>query len=469
MAGNAIYNGAVQVTSILVNIILLPYITRILTAGDLGINAFGLSVSGYFVLFGNVGITIYGAKAIAENRDDAEETQKKFSQCLTFKTFFNVISLILFNIWVLLQGQPIYAAFNLVLLSSLTDLSWAFTGKERFDLIAFRNLLIKIVGTGLIFIFVRKESHLLLFILIQQGSLLLSNAIYWIQLKKIDLRARFDKVCESIRNVFPLSMAMFIPSIFTSVYLSLNQVMLGYLSSIEEVAIYDYPNRLVRVTITLLGVLGTVFMPRLAYLFQKDAREEFEKKIYLLCFCSLILSVPTVFLFILVATPLCQIFFSSSLLNANVVLSIVAPTIITSGLSLYVIYVSTGRMKFMAKAAAVAAISNFVIDLFLLPSWGAQGAAVSLIISELLVNALLLFGIKDLVNLRTFFENLGSFLLIGLVPFCLIYGLRRLYPDMFVMSDILQIVAIGIGYALLYGGLLTIFKRKYILALIRNR
>lgn len=469
MAGNAVYNGAVQVTSILANIILLPYITRILTAGDLGINAFGLSVSGYFVLFGNLGITIYGAKAIAESRDDAAETQRKFSQCLTYKIVFNVISLLLFNVWAFVQRQPIYMAFNLVLLTSLTDLSWAYTGKERFDLIAIRNLLIKVVGTGLVFVFVKKESQLLLYILIQQGTLFMSNAIYWIQLKKIDLRVRFGKMRDSLRNVFPLSMAMFIPSIFTSVYLSLNQVMLGYLSSIEEVAIYDYPNRLVRITITLLGVLGTVFMPRLAYLFQKNAREEFEKKIYLLCFCSLILSVPTTFLFILVAVPLCQVFFSTSLLNANVVLSIVAPTIITSSLSLYVIYVSTGRMKFMAKAAAVAAISNFVIDLFLLPSWGARGAAVSLIISEILVNALLLFGIKDLVNLRTFFKNMGSFLLIGLVPFCLIYGLRMRYPDMFVKGDILQIVTTSIGYALLYGGLLAIFKRKYILALIRNR
>ena len=40
----------------------------------------------------------------------------------------------------------------------MTDLSWAYTGMERFDLIAIRNLVIKIAGTLIIF-YICKEGN----------------------------------------------------------------------------------------------------------------------------------------------------------------------------------------------------------------------------------------------------------------------------------------------------------------------
>lgn len=62
---------------------------------------------------------------------------------------------------------------------------------ERFDLIAIRNLVIKIAGTLIIFIFVKKETDLALYILIQQGVLLISNVVFWFELSKIDLKPFF--------------------------------------------------------------------------------------------------------------------------------------------------------------------------------------------------------------------------------------------------------------------------------------
>ena len=151
---NVFYNGAVQTSSILLNLLLMPYITRILGKDALGINSFGQAIVGYFVLLGNLGITIYGAKVIAECRDDKNRKQQKFAECVTYQFFFNVIAILLYNSWVIFQGDYIYFLFNIIILTSMTDLSWAYTGMERFDLIAVRNLVIKFVGTLLIFLFV---------------------------------------------------------------------------------------------------------------------------------------------------------------------------------------------------------------------------------------------------------------------------------------------------------------------------
>ena len=91
---NVFYNGAVQTSSILLNLLLMPYITRILGKDALGINSFGQAIVGYFVLLGNLGITIYGAKVIAECRDDKNRKQQKFAECVTYQFFFNVIAIL---------------------------------------------------------------------------------------------------------------------------------------------------------------------------------------------------------------------------------------------------------------------------------------------------------------------------------------------------------------------------------------
>lgn len=111
----------------------------------------------------------------------------------------------------------------------------------------------------------------------------------------MEIVPRFSSLTLSLKNIFNPAISVFIPSVFTSLYLSLNKVMLGYLSSIDEVAIYDYPNRLVRIGITFIGILGTVMMPRLAYLHHNQSKQEYQNKTKDLFRYSLLISVPAFF------------------------------------------------------------------------------------------------------------------------------------------------------------------------------
>lgn len=397
---NIVYNGAVQISGIVLNLILLPYIARVLGKEALGINSFGQAIAGYFVLIGNLGITIYGAKAIAERRDKPIDKQQKFAECITYQFFFNILAVFLYNGWVLIHGENIYFLFNIIILTSMTDLSWAYTGMERFDLIAARNLIIKVVGTLSIFLFVKDVSNLFIFILIQQGILLISNIVFWFELSKIDLSPRFTSLSKSLKNVLKPALVLFIPSVFTSIYLSLNKVMLGYLSTIGEVAIYDYPNRLIRIAITFIGILGTVMMPRLAYLYHNNKQQEYINKARLLFVCSLMCSIPLFFLMELISTPLCNLFFTESFKGADIVIRIVSPTLITSGLSLYVIFVSMDKMRDFLKSVIVVSFINFVLNFLLMPTYGAKGASISLLVTETLVHIFLLYYLRNLYPLK---------------------------------------------------------------------
>lgn len=465
IVNNIFFNGSVQVTSILLNILLLPYITRIFDASSLGINSFGQAVAGYFVLFGNLGITIYGARVVAESRDDNDSCQLAFSRCISYQFFFNSIALILYSIWAYYRHNPIYYIFNIMIFTSMTDLSWAYTGKERFDLIAIRNFVIKIIGTTSIFIFIRRSDQLPLFILLQQGILLISNVIYWIELPKIDLKPQFSNIKTALPAIFLPALSVFIPSIFSSIYLSLNKVMLGYMSTINEVAIYDYPNRLVRIAITLIGVIGTVLMPRLAYLRSISNISELKNKVKQMIFVSLLVSVPTCALIGLLAIPLSNVFFSSTLEGSDVVLKWVAPTIITSGLSLYVIYVSLNRMKLLTLSVAIAAVVNIMINIFFIPRFGAMGAALSTLVSEILVHILLLFYIRDVIDIKWVVKRIMGIGIIGIVCSIIVYSISG---KLCFGGEIYEIIIVSVIFIITFFLLMSFFYNKDFLLIIQK-
>lgn len=431
----------------------MPYITRILGKDALGINSFGQAIVGYFVLLGNLGITIYGAKAIAERRDDKNSKQQKFAECITYQFFFNVIAILLYNSWVIFQGDYIYFLFNIIILTSMTDLSWAYTGMERFDLIAVRNLVIKIVGTLMIFIFVKKETDLALYIVIQQGVLLISNVVFWFELSKIDLKPFFSSISQALRNVLKPALLLFIPSIFTSIYLSLNRVMLGYMSTIGEVAIYDYPNRLVRIAITFIGILGTVLMPRLAYLNSNGNKEEYILKTKQLLFGSILCSVPVMYLLIMLATPLCTLFFTEEFKAADYVMTLVAPTVITSGLSLYLVFVSLDRVNTLTYSVATGSIINIILNLCMLSTWGARGAAVSTIITEILVHCILVYYLRTIIPIKWLLNKIVKFVIYGAIPFFI-------FKTSFFATSIFPMICISIGYICIYLILILTFEKK---------
>lgn len=193
--------------------------------------------------------------------------------------------------------------------------------------------------------------------------------------------------------------------------------MLGYMSTIGEVAIYDYPNRLVRIAITSIGILGTVLMPRLAYLNSKGNKEEYILKTKQLLFGSILCSVPVMYLLIMLATPLCTLFFTEEFKAADYVMALVAPTVVTSGLSLYLVFVSLDRVNTLTYSVASGSIINILLNLCMLSTWGARGAAVSTIVTEILVHCILVYYLRTIIPIKWLLNKIVRFVTYGAIPF----------------------------------------------------
>ena len=189
-------------------------------------------------------------------------------------------------------------------------------------------------------------------------------------------------------------------------------------------------------------------MPRLAYLHHNGAHEEYNEKARKLFCCSLLISIPAFFIIELVASPLCDVFFSESFIGADVVMRIVAPTLITSGLSLYVIYVCLDKMKIFLNCVAVGALVSLIFNFLLMPQYGAMGAAVSLLVTEMVVHILLLYYLRSIYSLKWILHYLFKISVICIFIYILLVIILGTILSLQEMC--LAILSYGILYALCF-------------------
>ena len=93
---NYIYNVAYQILGMIIPFITTPYLSRVLGAENIGIYSYTLSITTYFILFGSLGIVLYGQREIAYVQDDLIKRNKTFYEILFLRFITLIISMILF-------------------------------------------------------------------------------------------------------------------------------------------------------------------------------------------------------------------------------------------------------------------------------------------------------------------------------------------------------------------------------------
>lgn len=112
-------------------------------------------------------------------------------------------------------------------------MSWLFQGVEDFKSIVVRNTFVKLVSVLLVFLLVKKQNDIYIYILIMTISSLLSQAIIWVNVNKY---AKLVKVeWNNIIHHLKPTLSFFMPQISISLYNTLDRVILGSLGSVYDV------------------------------------------------------------------------------------------------------------------------------------------------------------------------------------------------------------------------------------------
>lgn len=457
---NYLYNASYQVLILLTPLITVPYVARVLGPTGVGVYSYTNSIITYFVLIGTLGITVYGNQQIAFHRDDIIERSRTFWEIELLQAVNVGITFLGFGIFLILDHRyQLFMVFqSCQLLAGAFDVSWFFMGIEDFKKTVFRNTLVKIATLGAIFIFVRTQSDLGLYILILALSQLVGNFTLWPYLKTRLVRIKFKDL--KIWHHYVPALMLFVPQAANLVYQQVNKTMLGNLDTVNSVAYFDYADKLIKTVLAVVTATGIVMLPHMANLHAKGKNETIKRYLYKSFEFVSMIALPLGFGIAGIATTLAPIYFGQDFSISGKLLIIEAPVILLIGWSNVIgqqYMMPTEQISKYTKSVIIGAIVNVILNVPLIMYLGAIGAPIATVAAELSVTLYQLFVVRKQIQINLLFSDFWKYLFSSTVMFIVVYGLNVSMP----MSIINLIVQIVEGM-IIYLGMLLVLQPKLV-------
>lgn len=472
IAKNYLYNLAYQILVILLPLITTPYISRILGANNIGIYSYTLSITTFFILFGSLGVALYGQREIAYHQNNKEKYSRLFWEIIILRFTTMFISFIIYYFDFINSSNEYniyYKILILEIISNVIDISWFFQGLEEFKKIVLRNTFIKIISLILIFVLVKTSNDLPVYFWIYTASLFFGNISLWFYLPKYLDRIKLREL-RVFRHLKPTVM-LFIPQVAVQLYTVLDKTMIGSIvSDKSEVGFYEQAQKIIKMLLTIITSLGVVMMPRVANFFANKDKEKIDENIKKSFRLVFLLSFPLIFFIFISSDSFVPLFFGAGYEKTALIMKIISPIILFIGLSNVTgtqYLLPTKRQKEYTISVIAGSCINAVFNLILIPEYGAIGASIGTIIAELVVTGTQMYYTKNDFNFIKIIKMAQNYLIASIFMFIL----NLLISQVVARGIIFLLIQTFIGF-LFYISLLILMKDEfmgYILKKILNK
>ncbi|PGR03778.1 flippase [Priestia megaterium] len=458
IAKNYIYNVIYQIVTLIIPLITVPYISRVLGSNGVGVNAYTNSIIQYFILFGTIGISLYGNRAIAYVRDDKDELSRTFWGIFILKMITSIVAYSIFSLFLQATNtyQFIFLVQSILILAAAIDISWLYMGLEDFKKTVIRNLIVRILGVVCIFIFVHSASDLWKYVLILALSQFLGQLTLFVYLPKTVKKVKIK--WSDIKKHFMPSIYLFIPQIAIQIYVVLNKTMLGYFSNTNEVGFFDSSEKIIKMVLAVVTAMGIVMLPRISNTFARGDMDKVKDYLYRSFDFASYLSIAMMFGMAGIASELTPWFFGPGFDRTGVVMTVISPIIVFIAWSNVLgqqYLMPVGKVKGYTVSVCIGAIINFIFNLALIKYYQSVGTAIATVVAELAVTAVQLYWVRKDIEIKKLITSLWKYFICGFA----MYGIIRVIGQFMEVSYKTTIVQVIIG-ASTYFILLFIFKSE---------
>jgi O-antigen/teichoic acid export membrane protein len=372
-----------------------------------------------------LGVKNYGNRAIAQTKTP-EERSITFWNIYALQLCTSIVITLLYCVYfeTFAKNRLISQIQLLYVLTAVFDITWFFFGIEEFKTVMTRNIIIKLINVVCIFMFVRSKSDLWKYTLIMSLGLLLGNISILPFLRKYVsfVKPTFTEIKKHIKP----NLALFVPALAVSLFNLMDKVMLGWLSTMTQTGFYENTERLMRVPFGVITALGNVMLPRMSSLVSHGKKNESEKMIEYSMIFTMFLAGGMTFGLAGVGTVFAGIFFGNDFLECGTLLMYIAPTI------LFISWANVVRMQYLIPygmdreytiSTFVGAIVNLIINLSLIPKFGALGAVIGTVCAEAGVAIYQTYAVRHKLDIKKYFLETLPFVFWGIIMFIIIYGM----------------------------------------------
>ncbi|MDD6072608.1 MAG: flippase [Clostridiales bacterium] len=463
---NYLFNLCYQIFLVVIPVITTPYLSRVLDAGSIGNYDYVCSKVSMVVLIASLGFAVHGQREIAFHQNDRKECYRILWAVQIVKTItFGIMTLLYLFLYCRSGSLALFYRIELLqILGSYLDVSWVFSGQEDFKKIVNRNFIIKILNVAAIFLFVKSVSDLDIYFYITSISLLASNGILWFYLPQYVERTGLQKL--GLWSHFISMLILFLPQVAIQIYTVLDKVMLGDLSTSEQVGYYTQAEKIVKLSITVVTSLSTVLMPRIAASVSGGTKEQLQRYFTKAIQIVGLLAIPLMFGIIGVADQFIPWFLgdgyepSRFLLKLLSVLTIIIGTASVTGTAFMI---PLKLQKEYTVSVVVGALVNLCVNYLLIPRIHSTGAAIATILAELSVLVIQLYCLHKYFHFMEAVRTCYKFLTAGMIMF--VYLLFTEWMHLFQGTFVLLNIAIA---GAIYGIMLLVLKEPLLLEVMQQ-
>jgi O-antigen/teichoic acid export membrane protein len=252
-------------------------------------------------------------------------------------------------------------------------------------------------------------------------------------------------------------------------YTVFDKTLLGIMSNKSDVAFYEYSYKIVNIPKILIGVIGTVMLPRACKLVSEGKVKEQKKYMNMSALFTAFLGMGSIFGLCAIAPLFARVYYGESFAVCGNIIIALSPTIyiVGAGSVLRCQYlIPNGFDKQFNLSIVYNAVINLCISMLLIPRFGVYGAVIGTLSAEIFGLLYQTFLSRKFIDLKEICYTLIPFVIIGMIMFIII-KFAALYLNNDIGGLIIE-VFIGIGIYCSLSILYICFFRKDVLIMIKG-
>lgn len=401
LASNILSLGVLQGANYILPLLTVPYLVRVLGPEYFGKLAFATATITYFMLVTDYGFNLSATRQISIHRYNKDKVNEIFSSVMMIKTAlmvvsFGLMSLLVFSFEKFSQNWEVYyITFGMVIGQVLFPV-WFFQGMERMKYITYLNLGAKAFFTVCIFIFVKEKADYLLVPLLTAMGFIVAG-IWSLYLVKKEFNVRFTwQTVATLKHQLAEGWHVFFSSMAISLYTISTTFILGLFTNNTVVGYFAAADKIVQAVKGLYQPVSQAIYPLISKKIHEDKQAGLaftHRTTWVLGTGMFVISAA---LFLL-AEPIVSLLLGEKYQQSILLLQVMSflPFIIALS-NIYGIQtmLNLGYKQAFSRILVVAAILGVGLSLILVPLYEGFGSALTMLIVEIFVTALMWIYLK---------------------------------------------------------------------------
>lgn len=422
LKSNAVLNVIKYVCSVIFPLITVPYITNVLGVVNYGRYNFCTSVISYFSLIAQFGISTYAIREGARIKEDRKihlfvNQVFSLSMITTSISYIFLLGLI-FSVKKLYVNRYILLILSFTIILSTIGTDWLNGIFEDYKYITLKYVYMQLLSLILMFLLIKGKNDYIKYAAITVIAAAGGNILNIFYVRKY-AKVRFTLKMHVKEHVKPMLM-LFVNNIAVTIYINTDITMLGFFKSDYDVGVYSVATKIYMVIKQIMNAIVMVTLPRFSYLLGKNKEKEYEDCVSGVMDLIICILPPVATGLFITCKKIIWILSGEDYVEGASALKMLCVAIIFAVLACFYqncILLPQKNDRVLLWATGTAAFVNFVLNIWIIPRFGYNGAAFTTVISEFLVLSICI------ISSRSFMVVINKRNIISVVAGCILMAI----------------------------------------------